>query len=170
MLLGIFFLLNCLFVVPYILAFPDLVIKSLSPKISFTKKLRYKKHVDAMDVITLRPNTIYHILALKSGKHGWHKVVQDPTDWHPIALIIFCTMQQGKEVPYKSVSKKNLMVKNEKIEVIFKRFSDGTIAISNAWVSREINEQEQGILYEGWFNWSRSYGQCNCRAFDSSRA
>lgn len=101
--------------------------------------------MDVIDIVALRPNTIHHILALKSGKHDWHKVVQDPTHWYAIALVICCTMQQGEESSYKTVSKKYLTVNDYRVEVTFKRFSDDSIAISNAWVSRGNSEKTQGI-------------------------
>jgi len=86
------------------------------------------------EVSALGQNKIHHILAIKSGKHAWHKVVQDPTNWNEVAIIISRTMQQGKEIGYKLVSKKYLTVNDSIVEVIFKRFSDGSIAISDAWV------------------------------------
>lgn len=77
-----------------------------------------------------------HIL---QPKHKWNKLfpndpLNDPKLWGKVLTIIRATMMNGKEEPYGSVLKRVATFGPHIVEVTFRKYSNGVIKISNAWV------------------------------------
>ncbi len=87
--------------------------------------LEYIKVIELID-----DNKQFHIL---QEHHAWSRLFENP-DWKKVRQIILKVLQKGKEVPYKTVSKKVLKFEKETIEVIYRKFKSGKIRISDAWV------------------------------------
>lgn len=80
-------------------------------------------------------NKINHILTPQTGKHAWHKVVNDPKDWNQVAQVISEVMTKGVPGTHKNQAlKKSLNIGKETVEVIYVVIN-GQVKISNAWVT-----------------------------------
>ena len=65
--------------------------------------------------------------------HRWDCVVEGK-EWSKIKEIICNVMEDGTEYPSGSASCKVMNIKGYDVEVRFKRLSDGTVRISDAFV------------------------------------
>jgi len=94
----------------------------------------YSKYMEQLD--DFPKNKISHIIegsASLGHDHKWDCLVEGK-DWDDIKKIICAVMENGVEYPSGSASCKVMNIKGYDVEVRFKRLSDGTVKISDAFV------------------------------------
>ncbi len=92
------------------------------------------KYLEQLD--NLPENKVNHIInrSQRLGHdHKWDCLVEGK-DWSKIKKIICNVMENGTEYPSGSASCKVMKIKGYEVEVRFKRLSDGTVRISDAFV------------------------------------
>ena len=70
----------------------------------------------------------------KNSNHSWEKLVPDK-NWSDIKNIVNNVMDNGVEVPYKSVFSKKMTINGYEVEVTYNKLADGAIKISDAWIN-----------------------------------
>ena len=95
---------------------------------------KYSKYLEQLD--NLPENKVNHIIegSPRLGHdHRWDCLVEGK-EWSKIKEIICNVMEDGTEYPSGSASCKVMNIKGYDVEVRFKRLSDGTVRISDAFV------------------------------------
>jgi hypothetical protein len=86
-------------------------------------------------IAAIEPNRIHHILTPTTGKHAWCKVCKNPLNWEEVKNIIAKVMLHGEVILKKKGYEKILTINEQNIVVRYIYELDGTLLISNAWVT-----------------------------------
>ena len=64
----------------------------------------------------------------------WHRLCGNPVDWSKVKELIKRTIIEGTQSSRKGFPTRLLVIENEMIEVVYMRFEDGSLTLTNAWV------------------------------------
>jgi hypothetical protein len=75
---------------------------------------------------------LHKIDHIMEPKHLWEKI--GVKNWDQASEVMNKVLKEGVEIPYKTVSAKELKIGDEIVCVTYKKMPNGTINISDAWV------------------------------------